>query len=86
MLVCQHAADLQALCREGAEGCLAEEKVISCMADSSVQEFAPAQLVLLTLNVLLCTLDPEKDDETVADGLKPGKWLLVRAGNAVGLL
>ena len=59
------------------------EKVISSIAESSVQELAPAQLVLLTLQALLCTLHPDANQETASEGAMRGRWLLVRAGNAM---
>ena len=84
MLTSEHTADLQVVCQGGVEGCLVAEDVINSLAASSVQEFVPAQLVLLTLQALLWTMDPQKCAENASEGALRGKWLMVRAGNARG--
>jgi hypothetical protein len=59
---------------------LDEDKVTSSLASASVRELPPASLVLLTLQALLCTLDPECGNDLLPVGLLDGDWLLTGAG------
>jgi hypothetical protein len=81
LLLSKQAADLRALCKEGVEGCLDADKVTSSLDNATVRELPPASLVLLTLQALLCTLDPECSSKTGPPAMLTGDWLLTRAGN-----
>jgi hypothetical protein len=81
LLLSKQAADLKALCKEGVGGCLDEDKVTSSLDTATVRELPPASLVLLTLQAMLCNMDPEREShDDVAPALLAGDWLQTRAG------
>ena len=80
LLVSCRAAEQKALVKEGEVGCLDEDRVNSSLATGSVGELYPAQLVMLTLQALLCTLNKGECDESRA--LTEGAWLLILTGKA----
>ena len=77
LLVSRRAAELKALVKEGEVGCLDEDRVNSSLATGSVGELYPAQLVMLTLQALLCTLNKAESMP-----LMEGAWLLAITGKA----